>query len=386
MAVGNTGDLPATLAAGVSDDAHAFCILQATVPTGLESGAAHECSETFGSKATRLRGKVVVPILVKEDVLKAKGLKSVDHVHVLVKSIDAVCEDAADVLEHLRSLPRQLQWDHALEAWGVFHGQWVGREGEERVSFRVTCNRSGPQLGFTSMDAAREFGAGIVLHFGWQVNLKKPDVHIVLNVTGRAATVLLSLTEHSQHIRNISHFGPTCLRSTVCYGLLRLAELQPGDFVLDPMCGGGSISIEGSLGWPTTFHIAGDVHELAVPRARANVDGLHNANTTDILRWDVTRLPLRAASIDVVVTDLPFGKRSGSYLSNRVLYPRALHEMGRVVRPESGRAVLLTADYKTLGQAVVEQGVLWRRRVTHWVNLGGLRAAVYLLSRTSHML
>ena len=233
------------------------------------------------------------------------------------------------------------------------------------------------------MDAAREFGAGIVLRFGWRVDLKNPDIHVVLNINGRAATVLLSLTDRSQHIRNISHFGPTCLRSTVCYGLLRLAELQAGDIVLDPMCGGGSISIEGSLDWPSTFHIAGDVHGLAVPRARANVDGLQETSTADVLRWDVTCLPLRGASIDVVVTDLPFGKRSGSHLSNRILYPQALREMGRVVRPETGRAVLLTADYKTLNQAVMEQSGLWRRRVTHWVNLGGLKAAVYLLNRTS---
>lgn len=317
----------------------------------------------------------------KEYVLKSRGLRSVNHVHVLVKSIDAVCEEDSRVLEHLRVLPEQLQWDRALEVWGIFNGQLAEREGGEQVSFRVTCHRSGPQLGFTSMDAAREFGAGIVLRFGWRVNLKSPDIHVVLNMSGRAATVLLSLTDRSQHIRDISHFGPTCLQSTVCYGLLRLAELQPGDVVLDPMCGGGSISIEGSLSWPTTFHIAGDAHELAVPRARANVDAVPGANTTDILCWDVTRLPLRTASIDVVVTDLPFGKRSRSSLSNRVLYPRALQEMGRVARPETGRAVLLTADYKTLGRALVESE-LWRRRVTHWVNLGGLRTAIYLLSRT----
>ena len=382
MAVGNAGDLPFSLDAAVTGEAEAFCILQATVPVGLESVAAQECSESFGRKATRQRGSVAVAIAAKEDVVKAKELRSVNHVHVLVKSIDAVCEDASEVLEHLRVLPGQLQWDHALEAWGIFHCQMAEREGGEQVSFRVTCNRSGPQLGFTSMDAARGFGAGIALHFGWQVNLKNPDVHVVLNMSGRSAAVLLLLTNRSQHVRNISHFGPTCLQPTVCYGLLRLAELQPGDIVLDPMCGGGSISIEGSLSSPMTFHIAGDAHELAVPRARANVDALHGANTTDILRWDVTRLPLRTASIDVVVTDLPFGKRSGSFLSNRVLYPRALREMGRVVRPETGRAVLLTADYKTLSHALVEQSGLWRRRVTHWINLGGLRTAVYLLSRT----
>ena len=40
----------------------------------------------------------------------------------------------------------------------------------------------------------------------------------------------------------------------------------------------------------------------------------------------------------------PFGKRSGSKADNRVLYPKILLSMARVVKPTSGRAVLLTQD------------------------------------------
>ena len=51
-----------------------------------------------------------------------------------------------------------------------------------------------------------------------------------------------------------------------------------------------------------------------------------------VFRWDVTLLPLRPESVDVFVTDLPFGKRSGSKVENRVLYPKILNEMARVAR------------------------------------------------------
>ncbi|CAG0911015.1 unnamed protein product, partial [Cyprideis torosa] len=59
--------------------------------------------------------------------------------------------------------------------------------------------------------------------------------------------VSLSLNRESLSIhRYISHFGgPTgCLRSTICYNMLRLANIQPGEVVCDPMCGGCSIPIE----------------------------------------------------------------------------------------------------------------------------------------------
>lgn len=46
------------------------------------------------------------------------------------------------------------------------------------------------------------------------------------------------------HHRNIVNFGPTTLRSTICYNLLKLANPKVGDIIVDPMCGGGSIPIE----------------------------------------------------------------------------------------------------------------------------------------------
>ena len=51
---------------------------------------------------------------------------------------------------------------------------------------------------------------------------------------------------------------------------------------------------------------------------------------------------LRDNSVDVIISDLPFGKRSGSKADNRVLYPRTLNAMARLVKPATGRAVLLT--------------------------------------------
>ena len=56
-----------------------------------------------------------------------------------------------------------------------------------------------------------------------------------------------------------------------------------------------------------------------------------------------TLLPVRAASVDVLLCDLPFGKMFGSVDGNRELYPKMLAEAARAVRP-GGRAVLLTSD------------------------------------------
>lgn len=57
----------------------------------------------------------------------------------------------------------------------------------------------------------------------------------------------IALTKESKHRRNINFFGPTTLRATICYNMLRLAEPKTGDIIIDPMCGGGSIPIEVQL-------------------------------------------------------------------------------------------------------------------------------------------
>jgi 23S rRNA G2445 N2-methylase RlmL len=48
--------------------------------------------------------------------------------------------------------------------------------------------------------------------------------------------------------------------------IFRLAGVEAGDIVVDPMCGGGSIPIEAALTYPKAFHIGGDFHEKAVQR------------------------------------------------------------------------------------------------------------------------
>ena len=62
------------------------------------------------------------------------------------------------------------------------------------------------------------------------------------------------------------------------------------------------------MGWPNTYSLNGDIHDLASPRAKANQAALEQSTgkglKMDVLRWDVCSLPLRTATVDVIVTDL----------------------------------------------------------------------------------
>ena len=133
------------------------------------------------------------------------------------------------------------------------------------LTFRATCTRGGRKHCFTSQDAAKYFGAGLAQYFGWKVQLKQPDIEVLLTISGDSAQVGVALTREAKFKRNITYFGPTTLRATIAYGMLRCAfhlsimcvcsmyksyvplrcaEIQPGDIILDPLCGGGTINIE----------------------------------------------------------------------------------------------------------------------------------------------
>jgi tRNA G10 N-methylase Trm11 len=80
-----------------------------------------------------------------------------------------------------------------------------------------------------------------------------------------------------------------------------------------------------------------------VAAARDNIAQAGIATHTCVMHADCAVLPVRDASVDVLVCDLPFGKQHGTVEGNKELYPRVLSEAARVVRP-GGRAVLLTSD------------------------------------------
>ena len=76
------------------------------------------------------------------------------------------------------------------------------------------------------------------------------------------------------------------------------------------------------------------MHDLAIDRTAKNIAGLSALMKlpaqpkVDAFKWNALAPCLKDNSVDVIISDLPFGKRSGSKADNRVLYPRTL--LGRI--------------------------------------------------------
>ena len=421
--------------------------IEASCPTGFEVALLNEIKEKSPSSVTvKHQGRVFFDIPVSK-IRNVLELKCVDNAYVIIGKrsnfdfsgdVDSCLTRINELLDDKKydseNLP--LAWNKGIIAWNeVFQFEKAGednfgkclsllnqpvqklncsndevkkpkyqdvRENTNseintipRPKFRATCYRSGQECHpFQSMDVARSFGGAINDKFGWGVSMKEFDIEVVITIDLAQIYVGIGLTKKSLFQRNIKHFGPTTLRATICASMLQLANIQPGDIVVDPMCGGGSIPIEGAISFQKGFHIGGDNHEKAIYRATENFKALSDSLTessgseicnnlpADVIYWDVTRIPLRDNSVDVFITDLPFGKRSGSKTDNRVLYPKIMNSMARVVKANTGKAVVLTQDKNSMFKGQGKFNKFWKINRQHYCNIGGLSALVFVMTRT----
>jgi 23S rRNA G2445 N2-methylase RlmL len=134
-----------------------------------------------------------------------------------------------------------------------------------------------------------------------------------------------------------------------------LSQPRPDDIVLDPLCGAGTIPIERALLGPFEEAIGGDIRKEAVAMARRNAE---SAGVTVTWRvWDARALPLDAASVNRIITNLPFGKQIGTHEENAALYAALIKEFGRTLTPD-GLLVTLTSEDRLWDMVLRDQG--WR--------------------------
>lgn len=206
--------------------------------------------------------------------------------------------------------------------------------------------------------------AAIEQRFGW-VN-RPADWDINLECSGIAQFGPLSWTRRFGRAERL----PWSTNLIVAEVLVRLAKLRPGDRVLDPFCGTGTILRAVRRREPSARPIGTDhdPHALSL-----------NEPPCPLTRSSATALPLRPARMDRVIANLPFGKQVGSHRTNRILYPAVLQELDRVLTP-NGRAVLLTEDKRLLRTALEQQRALKlvRERLLRY---NGATPTAYVLTR-----
>jgi len=259
-------------------------------------------------------------------------------------------EDVFVTLAHLTGL------GHGRDALHVLHGATLNADLDsalaiwQRVhkvaklhSWRVVSQKSGSH-DFRRLDAGEAVGDALrrTLPRSMHRVADDADLEFWLWLSGSEALIGLRLSDATMRHRTYKREHlPASLRPTVAAAMGWLARPAQEDIVLDPLCGAGTVLIERALLAPLKQALGGDIRGEAVEAARRNARSAGIEASWRV--WDARSLPLEAASVTRIITNLPFGKQIGTREVNADLYGELIREFGHVLSAD-GLLVTLTSD------------------------------------------
>jgi tRNA (guanine6-N2)-methyltransferase len=276
-------------------------------------------------------------------------------------------------LDRIRAAAREAPLVHeALEARVQFlPGVRAGR----RLRFRVVARLAGEHE-FRRVDLQRAVERGVEERrdHTWRLDEQQADVEFWATMIAGELFLAIRLSDDSMRHREykIAH-RPGSLRAAAAAALAWLSEPDDRDVVLDPFCGAGTVLIERAHLGRYARLIGSDRDPAAVRAARANAGPRYKP--IDLEGWDAGALPLPDASVNAIVTNLPWGARYGTHGENRRLYPDWIAEFNRLLAP-GGRMVLLTAEWRIM-QDLISRGRIRPEKIIRAALLGA-PASIYV--------
>lgn len=215
--------------------------------------------------------------------------------------------------------------------------------------------------------------------------MQNAELDFIFHITDTVGVISLSLIP-SEEFSNRNRADPifqwvTALSPPTAFSLCHVLKsyMKPGMVICDPMCGIGTIPIEGARAFPNCVFIGGEISSKCLTQAMANFasckENFRQHYQIDFVKWDAGRFPLKDDSVDAIICDLPFGMRHGNYKRNRKFYPILLKEVTRVLKAK-GIALLLTIEKKLMRKTLEESHFLYEHGSTA-VLIGGFHTILF---------
>uniref|UniRef100_A0A3P8PSC1 Ribosomal RNA large subunit methyltransferase K/L-like methyltransferase domain-containing protein n=1 Tax=Astatotilapia calliptera TaxID=8154 RepID=A0A3P8PSC1_ASTCA len=284
------------------------CLILIVTDTSFEHTAAEEVKEKIGVEAriSKDRGRIYFPITT--DKLFQVKMLSVDNLFVVVEEYDHYQFKQSKVNQQLAS---KLPWTNALEKKGH-------RKGGSTTKVKPSRNTADVAAADTEQQLHQVVSAA--------------ESHLEADSAADAEPCEQDSQEAAPEARVIK-FRVTCNRAARDFGGAVQEFFQwKADMT--------KFDIEVLL----------NIHneEMVI-----GIGAIEFSSSFYICSGNLCSLPIRTSSVDIIITDMPFGKRMGSKKKNWDLYPLCLREMARVCRPGSGKAVLLTQDKKCFAKVAM---------------------------------
>lgn len=249
------------------------------------------------------------------------------------------------------------------------------------VAFRPRSNRKGKRTSYvcfvrqnrdhqvTRKQVARHVETSVSQAFPRWLTRDPADIEFWV-LWGNSAHITLRLTDQRFKYRGLAPpQRAAALRPTIAAAMIKLADIRDGQRVLDPMCGSGTVLLEGSSYCANAEFFGSDVSSEAVQMADYRLKG-----TASLQQCTLEKLEYESGSFNRIVTNLPWGKQLET---SRRIYTKGVESLLDWV-DDTGKLVLLTSQKDLLESTLARLGTKWS---TTRVLVQGTWATIYVVTK-----
>jgi 23S rRNA G2445 N2-methylase RlmL len=210
----------------------------AIVSKGIEQIAALEIKELIGVKTIVEESCVLFDCSYEDLCLLCYKAQSVNKILLLFSSFKEIDDIKKEVDK-------------------IDFSKWLDKDKTFRVSCKVIENKVSsqeinPEVGAFVIDAIKR-----KKNYEQKVDLDNPDVIFFVYIFKDSCYLGIDFSGFSLHKRSYKIFNhPRSLRGTIAYSLVRMADVDKNQVLIDPFCGSGEIPIEAALflsGFPVNY-------------------------------------------------------------------------------------------------------------------------------------
>lgn len=253
------------------------------------------------------------------------------------------------------------------------------------ITFAVKSVRAGDH-DYTSLDITKLLGDKIIRYFverkGFRpvVNLDSPDLVIEFDVIENTYIFSIELTRKSLRNRTYRFYKHEAAINPIIAASMNIL-IQSDEFVniCDPMCGSGTIAIEGCLEKKNIRYICIDIDERHIKGAKINSILANVEHMIDFIVADSTYLSkLLRKEIDYIITNPPFGIRLEAIENLSKLYAKLFNEFSRVISRD-GLIILITIKKNLVRKLSNKYKFEILKEIE--INQGGLQSYIFVLKK-----
>lgn len=302
----------------------------AVTTRGLETIGAEEMRRLPDVQVTRVAYRRIHASCAGE-LAPLFTLRTVDDVFLELAAWEGIAPQRSGLAE-LTRLAGKLKLAPALQAIAQV------RSLPAPPSFSVTANFVGKR-NYSTDEIKAAVATGIASRYGW--NYAEEDqgqLNLRLFIDHEQAFAGLRLGTAPLHRRPYKQANlPGSLKPAVAAAMLQIAGLLPGESVLDPFCGAGTILIEAALSGLEAYGGDNDPQALQAAQENAALAGI----SLSLEPWDARHLPLESRSVPCVVSNFPWGRQVEVGEELPAFYRETCAEISRVLTG-NGQVVVLT--------------------------------------------